>query len=352
MTPDLVGVVETFYSPERSTDLWAKKVVEKLASLIHPECFTIYGTISFSPNLEIVSADASYHPTNLPRPHERLVHAVLDPTVPGSFMSPQGREGREQTLATYPSIFLSQDHDITLAGDDVIEFWQTYAFPAGVTGNMLLQFGDLSHRFMAMFALFEDLPWKQPEYQAWDYVTAHMNAGYRLQRAVQKYNRIEDSAAILDGDGTLVEVFDHTLREDRALREAICQVAQQTDRARGQARHDPLAALALWQGLVEGEYSLVDHFDTDGRRFVLLKPNAPEHVQVTKLSRRERQVVTEAAKGFPNKLIGYNLGISSSTVSTLLQRACSKLGIQRRAHLIELVARLHTNSPDQSDQDE
>jgi DNA-binding CsgD family transcriptional regulator len=59
-----------------------------------------------------------------------------------------------------------------------------------------------------------------------------------------------------------------------------------------------------------------------------------------RLSRRERQVVTEAGKGFPNKLIGYNLGLSPSTVATLIQRAMSRLKLNSRAQLIELSTRL------------
>jgi DNA-binding CsgD family transcriptional regulator len=46
------------------------------------------------------------------------------------------------------------------------------------------------------------------------------------------------------------------------------------------------------------------------------------------LTERERQVLAYADLGQSNKLIAYSLGLSTSTVSTLLSRARRKLGIE------------------------
>lgn len=50
----------------------------------------------------------------------------------------------------------------------------------------------------------------------------------------------------------------------------IREAARLVDKARGPLRNqDPEEALRLWEGLVRGRWTLLDWFDTDGRRFVL-----------------------------------------------------------------------------------
>ena len=116
-----------------------------------------------------------------------------------------------------------------------------------------------------------------------------------------------------------------------ALREAALQV----DRARGRMREsDPEQALDLWKALVRGRWSTVDWFDSDGRRFVLGLPNAPNVSDPRGLTDREMQVVAYVLSGQTNKLIGYNLGLSKGRVSTLLRSAMRKMGVQTRAQLV------------------
>ncbi|MEM9727050.1 MAG: LuxR C-terminal-related transcriptional regulator, partial [Myxococcota bacterium] len=117
------------------------------------------------------------------------------------------------------------------------------------------------------------------------------------------------------------------------LREAALQI----DRARGKLRRsDPAQALELWTALVQGRWSLVDWFDTDGRRFVLALPNPPEIADPRGLTERENQVVTYVVLGQTNKMIAYYLGISSSRVSALLRSAMRKLNVATRASLVKL----------------
>jgi DNA-binding CsgD family transcriptional regulator len=80
---------------------------------------------------------------------------------------------------------------------------------------------------------------------------------------------------------------------------------------------------------------LLDWFDTDGRRFVLAKPNAPRIVDPRGLSQIEAQVATYASYGESSKMIGYRLGLSSSYVSRLLRDAMRKLGVKTQPQLVE-----------------
>ena len=79
---------------------------------------------------------------------------------------------------------------------------------------------------------------------------------------------------------------------------------------------------------------MVDWFDTDGRRFVLALPNAPDVSDPRGLSEREGQVVAYAVLGQTNKMIAYRLGLSRSRVSMLLRAAMRKLDVQTRTQLV------------------
>jgi DNA-binding CsgD family transcriptional regulator len=100
-------------------------------------------------------------------------------------------------------------------------------------------------------------------------------------------------------------------------------------------RHnDPGKALETWKALVSGRWSVVDWFDTDGRRFVLGKPNPPKVYDPRGLNEQECQVVTYVLLGDTNKLIAYRLGLSQGRVSVLLKSAMHKLGAKSKAQLV------------------
>jgi hypothetical protein len=114
--------------------------------------------------------------------------------------------------------------------------------------------------------------------------------------------------------------------EPRSSREAL-RVALVRIEAVRLERDDVYRAVELWRGLVAGRWSLVEHFERDGKRFYLAHKNDPDLAGDRALTLREREVVGYAKLGNSNKLIAYSLGLSSSTVSTLLGRARKKLGM-------------------------
>jgi DNA-binding CsgD family transcriptional regulator len=121
------------------------------------------------------------------------------------------------------------------------------------------------------------------------------------------------------------------------LREA----ARRVDGACADLRRPSRAeAIELWRAVSSGSWSLVDHFESDGRRYIVARRNAPGANGARALTAREREVAWQAAQGHANKLIGYELGISPSSVATHLRRASEKLGVETRAELIALVRKL------------
>jgi DNA-binding NarL/FixJ family response regulator len=121
------------------------------------------------------------------------------------------------------------------------------------------------------------------------------------------------------------------------MRAALTRAVQQIERARGPLRaHDADAAIEAWRPLIDARYSLVDHFDSDGRRYLVAVRNDPAAPGPEVLTDRERQVVAAAATGRSNKLIAYELGLGDSTVRVLLSRAAKRLGVGRRRELVAL----------------
>jgi DNA-binding NarL/FixJ family response regulator len=110
----------------------------------------------------------------------------------------------------------------------------------------------------------------------------------------------------------------------------------------------PEAAAGAWRALHEGRWEIVKLERRDGRRFLVARPDAPADAglhraagpagdvwpeQLRQLSAQERRILRELAKGHSNKLIGYDLGLATSTVASLLARAGRKLGCTNRIAL-------------------
>ena len=98
---------------------------------------------------------------------------------------------------------------------------------------------------------------------------------------------------------------------------------------------DPSTATALWHQLENGSWCVVDQLDRDECRYVLAQEGGGRA-----LTRREREVVEHASRGWSNKLIAYELGVATSTVSTHLSHAAAKLGLASRSAVIQTFAAL------------
>jgi DNA-binding NarL/FixJ family response regulator len=176
------------------------------------------------------------------------------------------------------------------------------------------------------------------ERKRWPHVSAHLGAGLRL-RAVAHRLRLdaEPVEAILDSGGKLHDARrEATSTSARALlRDAVCRI----ERARtASGRNDPDAAMESWEGLVDGRWSLVDRFDTDGRRFVVAVKNDPAHPDPRGLTAREREVAEFVGLGRSTKQISYTLGVSLSAVTNLTAQVQDKLGLSSRAELAAFFA--------------
>lgn len=90
---------------------------------------------------------------------------------------------------------------------------------------------------------------------------------------------------------------------------------------------------AVWHGLVDGGWALLDSFEQDDRWFVVAR-RRPVVDPRAALTERERQVLALAVQGHSNKVAAFELGLTTSTIATYLRRALTKLNLASRAALV------------------
>jgi DNA-binding NarL/FixJ family response regulator len=166
----------------------------------------------------------------------------------------------------------------------------------------------------------------------WPRAIAHIAAGLRLYLSFERALESPRVEAVLDPAGHTRDAkpVAQSQRKRQLLREAVRRI----DGARTSAgRKDVTSSLRAWQGLIEGRWSLVDHFDSDGKRFILAVKNDPEHPDPRGLTAQERQVATFLGLGQSTKSIAYTLGIAEAAVSAHVSRAKHKVGLRSRAEL-------------------
>ena len=164
----------------------------------------------------------------------------------------------------------------------------------------------------------------------WRRITTHMAAALRLRRRIER-EAVEDEA-VLAPSGSVLHATGCAKQAD--ARGRLRDAARAMDRARGPLRrNDPQEALDLWRALCDGRWSLVDRFESDGRRYVIAHRNEPNLLDLRGLSQREATVAAFAQLGQSNKEIAYTLGLSPSSVATHLSGALRKLGLRSRAAL-------------------
>ncbi|MBX3248424.1 MAG: helix-turn-helix transcriptional regulator [Myxococcales bacterium] len=196
------------------------------------------------------------------------------------------------------------------------------AFMTPRSGSQVLAIGGMSP---------QQITSSRAERHLWRRVGVHLAAALRLRRASETSAPVD---AVLSPDGRCL----HAERgaRPRSVREAIREHLRRIEQARGARRHEPNEALDLWKGLAAGRWSLVDHWEADGRRLVLARYNPPPSFDPRRLSAREAQVAELVARGDSNKHVAYLLGVSESTVASHLARALRKFGLRRREELAVL----------------
>lgn len=155
---------------------------------------------------------------------------------------------------------------------------------------------------------------------AWRRVLLHVGTALRLRQ------RLGSREALLTPGGELADATEPA--KAPSARRALVEAVQRVERARSRAMRDrPGEALGLWQGLIDGRWSLVDHFEADGRRYIAAHENAPGVRDPRALGPLERACVHYAVRNTAPRDIAYALGTTPASVSSALTRAAQRLGL-------------------------
>lgn len=318
MTADGVALVEAGYRFEPDDEAWVRGIAEAFAPLIDDDQGM---TVSFydasdGDAVRVTRKAALRAPTTL----EDVAHVTK--RVPPS-----------QIPRLFPPVplvaWLSQTFGKTGDGRKIIDLTSRFGEIMGVTCP------SVARRGLVLTVYSSEVRTKKVSVNTWLRIGTHLSHAARLRETLGKAQaslEVGRDGALLNEDGAVV----HAEGAARSLdaRQALRDAARAVDRARGsQLRQDAEAALLSWKGLVEGRWSLVDQFDSDGRRFLVARRNDPAFRRPRVLSSRERHVAALAAVGHPSKVIAYQLGISTAAATATLTRALHKLGLQSRAEL-------------------
>lgn len=178
----------------------------------------------------------------------------------------------------------------------------------------------------------------------WERVAVHIGAAIRLRLALTTH---PSNRPMVTLDARTMKVVDCSVQGvTGSARDSLRRAAIDVDRARTSAvRSDARAALELWRGLFDGRWSIIERYESDGRRLLVAHENQPMVAADRRLTRRERQVVRSIGSGNTEGLTAYTLGLSISTVRTHLARALRKLGLAHRAQLVEVALQLGATEP-------
>jgi DNA-binding CsgD family transcriptional regulator len=332
---DAISIVEAAYDCDSDTRDWFRGLLEQAAPKLDRGLGVTVST--YAPNIR--PEDLTFDTHGMTREWQpRFLHAAqammqAHPDIFHTAFSPAA-----PSLA--PHSTCSATLGLTLEQAQSWPSFAKYMHPLGVRDFLGVLARDPSGHVIFLAAPMPDL--RRPtrrESATWSRIAAHICAGARLRRALPALSNRDlagDADAVLSPSGSIVHAEKSAQRPDD--RDCLRRAAKAIDRARSKVRGNEEEALDLWQGLVAGRWSLIDQFDSDGRRFMVARRNDPQVTDPRALNLRERQVLAYVAMGHPAKLIAYSLGVSPSSVSTTRRTAMRKLGLQTTADIVRLFA--------------
>jgi len=326
----LLSLLEDAYRLEQSESEWYRSLAARAAHIVPGE----WGAMAYSFDASAPEAgvridawgaasvsdsfvEGTLHLNRATTPEEAIRfyhHGVLCGTV--SEMIGQGGQSLE-TNPTYANAMLARGHGDTF----------------GLTAS------SPSHRGMVINAPLSRPTSLNPRAKlAWRQAGVHLHAAFRLRESVRSLVATPE-AVVEPGRGV---VHSEGVAKGSLARERLHDAARAVDSARSRSGpSDAADALEMWRGLVSGRWTLIETFESDGRRYFLAYPNEITPENPRSLTPRERAVVGHIVQGDSNKWIAYQLGIKPPTVARHLTSGLRKIGLRHRHELIWLYHSLH-----------
>lgn len=212
---------------------------------------------------------------------------------------------------------------------------------AGRMHDLLLAAGHTGTGDTVAFAAYSVGPiaLHPAQQRRWRLIGAHLGAALRL-RSVMAGKSLDTGPveAVLRPDGRLLDA--RGAAWDGDMLERLRRTARLIEGIRCDARRlTAEETLAAWEALVAGRWSLIEHIDSDERRFLVAVRNDLDYPDPRGLSQRERQVAEYIGMGRSTGEVAYTLGLARSCVTDSSAGAQRKLGLGSRAELAAFFAR-------------
>jgi DNA-binding CsgD family transcriptional regulator len=328
--PDALGVVEAAYIPDVCHSTWLARVVHAAAPHLNRGDGVVGFAFDATDSRSIELGKPAFDGADRP-----IWRGMQDAT---RGLSPRGV--RRTYLGTRPfgsvaQRFTGQSRPIFL------ELSRRCYRPCGFTDLLVLHIVDASRQGCVLAAPTREAHFaSRKDIVFWSRIAAHLRSAHRLElRTLERAGSLLDPEpeAILSPSGKVEHAVGRA--KDKTARDALRRAAKSMDRARTAAvRAEPERALELWDELVAGRWSLIDRFDSDGRRYLIAHRNDAHVARLMSLTPREREIVAAALQGRPNKVIAQDLSVSESTVSEHLSIALAKLNQRSLSALIQVMA--------------
>ena len=330
--PDHVAIVEAAYELDRDDEAWIEGLVRTTAPLLERG----FGVIGYSWRVE---EDGKVLVI------ENQIGLDCSPTLPDALTRAaeiMPAEAMRDFITAGPCHSHSEARGLGADFAKTREVQEALLPLVGARDMLNVRATNPDHASgIAMGALTRNIVNVAPRTRAaFSRVAAHIVAAARLRRAVRQdlsSTSAQAAEAVFDARGALLHAEGDAVSS--GARQALVTAVERVMTSRGQLRKESSErALEIWRALVSGRWSIVEHCDTDGKRLILARRNQASIPQPAALNANERLVALYTSWGHSNKLIAYELGLSASTVSSLLRSALRKLGLGSRSELLRLFA--------------
>ncbi|MGC1864515.1 MAG: LuxR C-terminal-related transcriptional regulator [Methylocystis sp.] len=322
---DWISLIEAGYCLEGDDQQWIDQVFDCAKPLFDPAGIPDAWTYSVTPTTFALGIGRTSPASNAVREkvHEAIPSAAIDVLYRNGWVVATGSEYIPPLIPNQFELFRAITNII---GHDASDVWGVKCSSGAGSGVVLA------------VVLAECRNSTAKERKLWSQVAAHLGAGLRLRKLAQGLSLDASSVeAVFDSRANLHDARAQAV--ETKAQETLRQAVRRIEHSRTTTGHDdPDTTLDNWQGLVDGRWSLVDHFDTDGKRFVVAIKNDPAHPDPRGLTQRERQIAEYIGMGYSTKEIAYVLGVSDATIINTAARTQNKLCLSSRAEVASFFA--------------
>jgi DNA-binding CsgD family transcriptional regulator len=311
---DIIAALDAAFDIDTSDDAWLARVAETLAPLVNDGLGTAsYVVRRSSPaRPHILRADDAWHIDLLHRVH---AHATSD-EMARTYDASTGVDSLSGLFG--PRFFSSSSITRWILG-------------SGLADSAAIQIGLGDRRLIVCNALREVAVLPQAMKRFGLTLSSRIEEAYRLREHLKE--SAARPVAVLTPDAKVVHAEGPV--RSRTAREALQHAVIEGEKARASLRStDPARAVELFEGLVTGRLTIVERFESDGRRYLVGYENPKAVAAIRALTPREREILERVARGEPVKQIAFDLDLTPAAVGAYLHTARRKTGLRSRAELV------------------